>query len=71
MPSGIAAAEDRKASRILIKSKQPGRYCFVKISLLKKTFKYFPMEGVEGQRERLLFVNGVFFFLWKTSLMGR
>lgn len=48
MPSGIAAAEDGKASRILIKSKQPGRYRFVKISLQKKMFKYFHMEGIEG-----------------------
>jgi len=35
-------------------------------------FKYSPMEDVEGQRERLLFINGYFsfrkHFLWEAGI---
>lgn len=55
MPSGLAAAEDRKGSRILVASK-----LFCKKFPAEKVFKYFLMEGVAGQRERLLFVNELF-----------
>lgn len=62
MPSGIAAVEDRKTSRILIKPKQPGRYCFIKISCLRKYVWIFPPGRCQGTEREVV---NVFSFLWK------
>lgn len=67
MPSGIAAVEDRKASRILIKPNQPGRYCFIKISCLRKNLGI--SQRCQGTEKKVGFFH-VFSFLWKTILIG-
>lgn len=70
MPSGIAAVEDRKASRILIKPNQPGRYCFIKISFLLSEKKYLGIsQRCQGTEKKVVFFH-VFSFLWKTILIG-
>lgn len=60
MPSGIAAVEDRKASGILIKPEQPGRYCFIKISCLRKNVWIFSPGRYQRTEKKV--VCSYFFF---------